>query len=242
MRLDGMQRVMGPSGHRMDHIEMDYLYELESVRSASAETFEWRSPNSAAARVTVLRAAFGDPRQLRADNTYLYGAPVQLGPNVVEYPPSAEAASSDVPFRPRGGRTLFTFSDGTWVRADAWMAQRLRSAFVQNGPPPPPVAPADVAWEICARGEPRPGLATTFDRATIHILAGRDHPVDMYFRYASPDLAARAQGEHRFFCGQSPHDPKKDKGIFEFRPPCEAASTSTVEGPYLHYTIRSRVL
>ncbi len=241
MRLEQMQRLMAGTGHTMDRIQMDHLYEMNQVMSASAENFEWDGPtNGGQPRVIVLRKAFGDPRQLKSERVPLYGAPRTLSPTLLEYPPTPEAAAKDEAFQSRGGRTLFTFSDGTWVRVDTWMAPRLRAAFAQNGPPPPPAAPPDVAWEICASRNPQPGLTTIADRMTLHMLVGRDHPIDMFFRYGSPELAARAEGEHRFFCQQNPHDPRKDKGIFQFRPPCEHQATSAVEGPYLHYVIRTR--
>jgi len=248
MRLDGMRRsrALGGAAQRLERIEMDYLYELGSVRSASAETYEWRTtqPNVPASRATVLRQAFGDPRALAEGNVRLYGEPVRLSAAATEYPPSPDAASRDLPFRPRGGRTLFTFSDGTWVRVDAWMAQRVRDSFARGGAPPLPIAPPDVAWEICTRGSelanrPSGVWSVAPERAVVHILADRDPDIDMFFRFASPALAIRAQGEQQVRCSQQPAGPKNDKGIFDFTPPCAGVASSTIEGSMLHYAVRS---
>jgi hypothetical protein len=247
MRLAQMQQLVAASdGGRLDRLEMDNLYELQDVRSSSAETYEWRDnqTNGETARVTIVRQAFGDPRSLRAGDIPLYGAPITLGTMVLEYPPSQDAATKMLPFRPHGGRTLFTFSDGTWVRVDTWMAQRVRESFVRNGPPAMPAAPPDVAWEICAGGDPDRASrlrVPLFERATIHVLVGRDHTMDMFFRFRSPEAAAAAREDHRSYCAQNANDPARDKGVFEFRPPCGTAATSAVEGAFLHYTIRSSI-
>jgi hypothetical protein len=245
MWLEPMRRALGPNAS-LDHLDMDYVYELGSVRNTSIEMYEWRSgqPNSEKSLLTVLRQAFGDPRQLREDNTYLYGNPISLANGVLEYPPSREAATQELPFRPRGGRALYTFPDGTWVRIDAWMMQRVRGAFA-SGPPPLPAPRPDVAWEICgtlaslANVESAGVWGVRPERGVLRFLAGREPAgAEMVFRFSSPALAIRAEGEQRVRCSQ-PQAPRQDKGLFSLVPPCTGILTSTTSGPLLHYTFRA---
>jgi len=244
MRLAEMQRMTMLGGGRLDRIEMDYLYELRDVKSSMVEMYEWRSkqPGVEKSLLTVARGVFGDPRQLKEDNTYLYGAPVAIGNGVMEYPPSPDAATKDISFRPRGGRALYTFADGTWVRVDAWMMQRVRGAFA-SGPPPQAPLRSDVAWEICASldavGTDRSGTwGVRPSRGALRFLVGHE-PVggEMVFRFASPADAIRAEGEQRVRCSQ-PQTPKNDKGLFDLIPPCGKIASGGTSGPLLYYSLQ----
>lgn len=243
MKLDGMRRsrMFGAGFAQLQTVQMDYLYELADVRSATAEMYEWRGPpGTGKSLVTVLRQAFGDPRALKDGSTFLYGPPVPLANGALEYPPARGAA--DAAFQPKGGRTLFTFPDGTWVRVDTWMTQRVRASFAMSSPPLPPSGP-DVAWEICA-GSLAPELSNVWgvrpDHSVLRFLAGRDVDAEMLFRFPSPALAIRAEGEQRVRCAQqaaAPPSKSSDKGLFSLVPPCDGM-TSSVDGPLLRYAIR----
>src|SRR4051794_26850217 len=46
MKLDGMKRtrMFGAALASSQAVEMDYLYELQNVRAAAAETYQWSAP------------------------------------------------------------------------------------------------------------------------------------------------------------------------------------------------------
>jgi hypothetical protein len=173
----------------------------------------------------------------------LYAAPTPLANGALEYPPTPEAMN--ISFRPRGGRTLYTFPDGTWVRVDSWMTQRVRGAFATAAPPLPP-APPDVAWEVCANtaveGVDRANAwGVRPERSILRFLAGREIDAEMVFRFPSEGLAIRAQGEQRVRCAQAGRGPVSstgDKGLFSLIPPCTGVVGTTVEGPLLRYALR----
>jgi hypothetical protein len=248
MQLASMKRtrLYGPAFATRDVVEMDHMGDLQGTRSAAAETYEWEGPPRAGSssghetsRVTILRKAFGDPLALKtSEGEALYGAPSTLASGAMEYPPTKVNASA--PFGPEGGRTLFTFSDGTWVEVDQWMAQRFRPSFASSGPPPAPPSDADTAWEICATIKPNGAIAsgvwgTPPLRGVLRFYANQDADAELLFRFASPELAQRARLEQQNRCAQGlPHGP--DKGFFSFVPPCEGVPTS--DGPFLRYPVR----
>lgn len=247
MRVDVMKknRVYGPAFADRDRVEMDHLGDLQQVRSASAETYQWEGPPSESSssghetsRVTVLRRAFGDPLAIVRDGEALYGAPSTLASGAMEYPPTAANASTT--FGPHGGRTLFTFSDGTWVEVDQWMAQRFRASFASSGPPPLPPSDPDVAWEVCAKPKASEAIAsgvwgTPPTRGVLRFYGGRDADAELLYRFGSAELARRAESEQRNRCAQGlPHS--NDKGIFSLTPPCEGVPAG--DGPFLRYPMR----
>jgi hypothetical protein len=247
MRLDAMKRSgkYGPAFANLQSPQMDYTYELSSIRSSIMEMYQWRpQPNVDDSKLTVVRQAFGDPRALKEGNTFLYGVPGPIGNGVLEYPPTQEAATQDISFRPRGGRALYTFPDGTWVRVDAWMMQRVRTAFA-SGPPPAVPAPPDVMWEICGSLDELAGTVREQsgvwgvrpERGALRFFAGRPVDGELVYRFQSPALAIRAEGEQRVRCSQ-PQTPRNDKGLFALVPPCGGLTSGTVDGPLLHYTFR----
>src|SRR6185436_8139191 len=193
------------------------------------------------ARVTVLRNAFGDPLALRdGSGAPNYGAPSTLASGAMEYPPTE--ANQAAPFGPAGGRVIFTFSDGTWVQVDAWMAQRFRAAFASQGPPPAPPSDPSVAWEVCAGFESdravRSGVwATTPERGVLRFYTGRDADAELLYRFATPELATRAESEQKTRCAQGlPRDP--DKGIFSLSPPCRGLEGGKASGAFLRCPMR----
>jgi|GEM_PF-5757920 len=247
MVLDRMKRtrLFGPLFANRDTLAMDHLGDLQGMRAAMAETYEWQGPPRASSstghetsRVTVLRKAFGDPLALRSGDQPLYGAPSTLASGAMEYPPTK--TNADAPFGPNGGRVIFTFADGTWVEVDQWMAQRFRASFASTGAPPLPPFGSDVAWEVCGKLDANEAVksgawGTVPERGVLRFYAGRDADVDLLFRFSSLEVATRASSEQRARCAQGlPHE--ADKGIFSFTPPCEGAPG--IEGSFLRYSMR----
>jgi hypothetical protein len=256
MSLDGMRRTRTYGSYFVtrDHVEMDHLGDLDAVRSQAAEVYEWQGPpitryssssKFETARVVVLRNTFGDPRALRGEHGDRYGSPVTLPTGVMDFPPTR--ANIDESFAPTGGTEIFTFGDGTWVRVDGWMAQRFRAAFSTVGAPPPrPPAGPSAAWEVCATFDQQKALASgawgaTPMRGVLRFLttsSPNDVDLEMVYRFATPDLAQRAQAEYHQRCAQPTDYGQNDKGIFSLVPPCTNVASITADGPMLRFAIR----
>ena len=225
MSLEGMKRTraFGPGVASLDRVQMDHLGELGSVRSSSGEVYEWEGPPSRTSssghetsRVLVIRQAFGDPRSLVSDGASLYGAPTTLANGVLEFPPTktnVEAGGA-----PTGGTFIYTFADGTWVRVDGWMAQRMRPVFVSAGSPPLPPSGPGVA-ETCAlfdakRSADNAAWRTTPRRGVLRFFSGTTSGADgeLVYRFDTPELASRAADEQRARCAQPRVRPRRRQG------------------------------
>jgi hypothetical protein len=250
MHLDAMKRTRAYGSYfiNKNNVEMDHIGEFEKMPFSSAEVYEWQGPpressssGHETARVIVLRNVFGDPRALKSEGADEYLAPVTLANGVLEYPPAP--ANVNASFGPSGGQTIFTFSDGTWVRVDGWMVQRFRAAFAAAGAPPLPPHSPDVAWEVCALFDATEAVASgswgaTPQRGVLRFIGGGDVDAEMVYRFASDDLAKRAQAEQAARCAQVPYTKTNDKGIFDLIPPCKGQVSSTTDGPMLRYKLR----
>lgn len=251
MSVAGMRRThaFGSQFISRDRVEMDHLAELQQVPNAAAEVYEWEGPPRAGSssghetsRVIVLRQAFGDPRALKGDGADLYAPPVTLPNGAMEFAPTR--ANVETPFAPTGGKTIFTFADGTWVQVDGWMAQRFRPTFGSAGPPPLPPSAGSAAWEICALFDAREAARSgTWGAAPVHgvlrlFATGDGKDGELVFRFASPDLAARAAAEQRERCAQPAFGKGGDKGLFSLIPPCEVVASPSLDGPMLRYALR----
>jgi len=242
-------RIYGPYFSTRDRVEMDHLGDLQAVRAASAEVYEWEGPprqssssGHETSRVVVLRQAFGDPRAIKGEGGVdRYFAPATLPNGVLEFAPTK--ANVDTVFGPTGGKVIYTFADGTWVQVDGWMSQRFHAAFsVAGSPPLPPWAPG-VAWEVCALFDPKETIRSGVwgvapQRGVLRFFAGGAQDGEMVYRFATPDLAARAAAEQRARCSQPAFGEPHDKGIFSLTPPCTGVVSTSLDGPMLRYVLR----
>lgn len=141
-------------------------------------------------------------RRVRLDDHLQRGRRVQARPDRRRPSPALQRTShfADDP------STLFVFPDGTWVRAEAPAAERVRAMYAMKGSPPSlPTADGDVAWELCGVMDPN-DLSLPYDVWRIRgnrvaaRLFGSRLDGELVYPFDSPALAARAAEDQRLAC------------------------------------------
>lgn len=220
MRFDEMRQrgSYGPEG------PVTTFNEFGRVTRRSEEKYEWEIPNSTRSdeQLVVLRGASGPIPSMYAPQ------PIRLASGVHVHKEKQRTGlfgGVDPP------STLFVFPDGTWVRADAPLADQIKATLAERGTPPPlPATHADVAWELCGEMDPN-DIGLPWDRwtirgkrVTVRLFASRKDG-ELVYPFDTPALAATEAERQRQRCRNNR---------------CRWMKRQSVEGDFVRYDVSIR--